>query len=98
LAALDQFDFRFTHGGPAEGHLEAISSITHDSDGARQVSLVAEFRLANGGGTEIAVRMKEILEADSDAHLGQGTETPLRDTPLYEVFFHNIGQQLGLRK
>ena len=98
LAALDQVDFHFTHGGPAEGELEAMSSITHDADGSRQVSLAAEFRAANGGGTEVTVRMKEILETDPDAHLGQGTETPLRDTPLYEVFFRNISQQLELKK
>jgi len=94
-AALDQIDFRFTRGGPAEGEMEAISPITHDqAEGARQVSLAAEFRAANGGGTEVSVRMKEIIEADSDGHLGQGTEAPLRDTPLYEVFFRTIGQQL----
>jgi hypothetical protein len=98
LAALDQIDFHFTHGGPAEGEMEALSSITHDADGSRQVSLAAEFRVANGGGTEVTVRMKEILETDPEAHLGQGTETPLRDTPLYEVFFRNISQELELKK
>jgi hypothetical protein len=98
LAALDQMDFRYTHGGPAQGELEAISSIRHESDGDRQVSLAAEFRVAADGGTEVSVRMKEAVEADPDAHLGQGVEGPLRDTPLYAVFFRAIDQELAARK
>jgi hypothetical protein len=91
-------DFRFIHGGPAEGEMAALSSIQHESDGDRQVSLAAEFRVANGGGTEVTVRMKEVVETDPDAHLGQGVESPLRDTPLYAVFFHAIDQQLNPAK
>jgi hypothetical protein len=98
LAALDQIDFRFTHGGPAQGEMEAISSITREDADARQVSLVAEFQAAGGGGTEITVRMKEIVETDSNGELGQGVESPLRDTPLYEVFFHYIDQGLAPKK
>lgn len=98
LAALDQIDFRFTHGGPAQGEMEAISSVMREDAGARQVSLVAEFRVADGGGTEMSVRMKEAVEDNSDTHLGQGIESPLRDTPLYEAYFHAIDEQLAAKK
>ena len=93
-AALDPMGFRFTHGGPAEGQMDALSSVMAGEAGekARQVSLHAEFHSADGG-TEVKVWLKEIIEDDS-SHLGMATTTPMRDTPLYEVFFHAIQSNL----
>jgi hypothetical protein len=93
-AALDPMGFRLTHGGPAEGQMEALSSVMAGEAGekARQVSLRAEFHAADGG-TEVQVWLKEIIEDDS-ARLGMATTTTMRDTPLYEVFFHAIQANL----
>jgi hypothetical protein len=93
-AALDPMGFRLTHGGPAEGQMDALSSVMAGEAGekARQVSLHAEFHAADGG-TEVKVWLKEIIEDDS-ARLGMATTTPMRDTPLYEVFFHAIQANL----
>jgi hypothetical protein len=93
-AALEPLGFNFTHGGPAEGRMDALSSVMPGEAGenARQVSLHAEFHSAEGG-TEVKVTLKEIIEDDS-AHLGMATTTGLRDTPLYEVFFHAIQANL----
>jgi hypothetical protein len=96
-AALAQMDYKFTHGGPAEGRMEALSPINSGAGSADQFSLAADFRPVDGG-TEVSVVMKEMIEDDSANHLGQGTETPLRDTPLYAVFFHNIQSQIDLKK
>ena len=46
------------------------------------------------GGTEVRLTLKEIIE-DSSEHLGMATTSPLRDTPLYEVFFHAIQANLA---
>ncbi len=93
-AALDPMGFRFTHGGPAEGQMDALSSVMAGEAGekARQVSLHADFHAADGG-TEVKIWLKEIIEDDS-AHLGMATSTTMRDTPLYEVFFHAIQSNL----
>jgi hypothetical protein len=50
------------------------------------------------GGTELSVTLTEIIEADSRGRAGQGTATPLRDTPLYEVLFRNVQQALDSQK
>ena len=50
------------------------------------------------GGTEVNVRLTEIIEIDSSNRAGQATETPLRDTPQYEVFFRSVQQALDAQK
>lgn len=94
LASLDPMGFRLTHGGPAEGQMDALSAVMPGEPGenAEQISLHAEFHSADGG-TEVKVTLKDIVEDDSN-HLGMATSTHMRDTPLYEVFFHAIQQNL----
>ncbi len=46
------------------------------------------------GGTQLTVRITEIIEADSSNRAGQATETPLRDTPQYDVFLRRVQQAL----
>jgi hypothetical protein len=97
--AVDGMGYTFVRGGPAQGRLEAMSAVVAgDASGSsQQFTLRAEFRgTLDGTGTEVSVRMTEVLEEDSELHAGQGTETPLRDTALYEVFFRRIRQALGL--
>jgi hypothetical protein len=93
--ALNEMGYKFSRGGPAEGWLDALSPILPGDAGenARQVSLHAEFQAVEGG-TEVRLTLKEIIE-DSSEHLGMATTTPLRDTPLYEVFFHAIQADLA---
>jgi hypothetical protein len=91
--------YRFIRGGPAQGELEAISRVgsgeTHGS--ARQLAMkVALEPTLDGKGTEVAIRLTEIIEADSSNRAGQATETPLRDTPQYDVFFRRVGRELGV--
>ena len=96
-AAATEMGYRFIRGGPAQGEYEAISRLasgeTHGS--ARQVAMKVALKLTlDGDGTEVAIRLTEIIEADSSNRAGQATETPLRDTPQYDVFFRRVGQQL----
>jgi hypothetical protein len=51
----------------------------------------------DGMGTEVAVRLREIIEADSSNRAGQATEAPLRDTPQYDVFFLRVERVLGVK-
>lgn len=98
-AAAAAMGYRFVRGGPAQGAFEAISGVapgeTHGS--ARQVAMKATLRPSlDGQGTVVNVHLTEIIEADSSNRAGQATETPLRDTPQYEVFFTRVARGLGL--
>ena len=98
-SAATNMGYRFIRGGAAQGEFEAISGIargeTHGS--ARQISMKVTLRpTLDEKGTDVAVRLTEIIEADSSNRAGQATETPLRDTPQYDVFFRRVGQALGL--
>lgn len=91
--------YRYLRGGPAQGEFEAISRIGSGETlgSARQISMRVTLRATlDGKGTDVAVRLTEIIEADSSNRAGQATETPLRDTPQYDNFFRRIGQELGV--
>ena len=91
-AAVEQMGFRFVRGGAAEGELEAVSGLSSSDTlrGSRQIALRLRLTPALDGGTEAALRLTEVIEGDSRGRAGQGTATPLRDTPFYEVFFRNV--------
>ena len=98
-AASAEMGYRFVRGGAAQGEFEAISRVgsgeTHGS--ARQIAMkVSLHPTLDGKGTDVAIRLTEILETDSSNRAGQATETPLRDTPQYDVFFRRVGQVLGV--
>lgn len=97
--AATQMGYRFVRGGPAQGEFEAVSAVgTGESTGsARQLSMKAKLERAIEGGTTVSVKITEILEADSSNRAGLATETPLRDTPQYEVFFRRVGEALGVK-
>ena len=97
--AATQMGYRFTRGGPAQGEFEAVSDVrageTHGS--SRQISMKVKLRATlDGAGTELSVRLGEIIENDSSNRAGLATEAPLRDTPQYEVLFERVGQVLGV--
>jgi hypothetical protein len=96
-AAADEMGYKFGHGGPAEGELEALSSINRgdDAGSARQVEMKVHLSPAAESGTEVEVSLIEVIEEDSANQPGMATQTPLRDTPLYEVFFRNVQTALN---
>ncbi len=99
--AATQMGYRFVRGGPAQGEFEAVTGVKPgESHGtARQIGMKVKLRATlDGTGTEVAVRLTEILEADSSNRAGQATEGALRDTPQYEVLFERIGQVLAAPK
>jgi hypothetical protein len=95
-SAIDAMGFTFQRGGPAQGEIEAISGLSSDNSlrMTRQVSMRVRLVTVNGG-TEAQVTLSEVVEDDFDKGAGHGTESPLRDTPLYEVLFHHIEQALA---
>jgi hypothetical protein len=91
--------YRFVRGGAAQGEFEAISGVgpgeTHGS--ARQISMEVTLQPnLDGSATEVAIRLIEIIEADSSNRAGQATKTSLRDTPQYDTFFRHVGETLGV--
>jgi len=98
--AADQMGFRFLRGGPAQGQLDAISGVSAGDvpNSAHQISMKVRLHATDDGGTEVTVLMKEIIEADSANHAGTATETPLRDTPLYDTFLRNVQRAIDAQK
>lgn len=98
--AVEQMGFRIVRGGAAQGELDAVSGLSSSDTlrGSRQITLKLRLQSALDGGTEAALRLTEVIEGDSRGRAGQGTATPLRDTPLYEVFFRNVQVAIDARK
>ena len=99
-SAAATMGFRQTRGGPAQGEFEAVGGVgAGESLGsARQVALVVQLRSTlEDNETIVSVRFTEILEDNASSRRGMATETTMKDTPLYEVFFRNVQQALGAR-
>lgn len=97
-AAAAQMGYRFVRGGPAQGEFDAVSGISAGEQGgsSRQLSLKARLRATlDGKSTEITLRITEIIESDTSNRAGLATETPLRDSPQYEVFFRRVKEALA---
>jgi hypothetical protein len=98
-AALDELGFGFVRGGPAQGLIEALSSVQTAGEGSmsggRQLQLEAHFSSAADGGTQVDVVMHELVQSDLNQHPGMGTSTLLRESPVYEEFFAAIGRGLA---
>ena len=99
LVSLAKMEFRVTKGGPAQGKIEAVSGLTKGDNlrGSRQISMSIQIS-ALGDGSEVSAELKEIIEEDSNDRPGFATETKLRDTPYYEVFFNGVTQALAETK
>ena len=99
-SAIRQMNFRFLRGGAAQGELDAINGVSAGDtlNSAHQISLKVRLHATPEGGTEAKVWLKEIIEADSANRAGIATETPLRDTPLYDTFFRNLQQAIDAQK
>lgn len=95
-AAAEEMGFHYVHGGPAEGRFDALSSISPGEQvgGSQQISMKVRLDAGPESGTEVTISLVEILEADSNGRTGVATESALKDTPLYEVFFRGVDQQL----
>ena len=99
--AAGQMGYRILRAGAAQGHVEAVSTLGQGETNrsSRQISMKVRLHETEvSGGTEVTVRLTEIIEDDSSNRAGQATETPLRDTPHYEVFFRNVQQALDAVK
>jgi len=99
-AALDQMNFTVTGGGPAQGRIEAVSKLSSGDSlrSTRQISISIRILEVAGDSCEVSVILKEAIEADSYERQGFATESPLRDTPYYDVFFNYVGQALATPK
>jgi hypothetical protein len=95
-AAADEMGYRFVRGGPAEGKMEALSGISggEDTGSSRQVKMKVRIEPTGDSTCEVSVSFGEIIEDNSLNAPGMATETPLKDTPLYEVFFRNVDKAL----
>lgn len=98
LASLAKMEFRVTRGRPAAGRIEAVSGLTADASlrSTRQITLTVKISDLGDGTCEVSAELKEAIEEDSVDRQGFVTQTALRDTPYYEVFFNGLGQFLGV--
>jgi hypothetical protein len=103
-AAAESMGFRFVRGGPAEGEIEALSRITEGEDpgSSHQISMKVKLNPAGESGTEVVVSLTEMIEEppsnessmSTPTEPAMATQTPLRDTPQYEVFFREVQEAL----
>jgi hypothetical protein len=99
-AAAEQMGYRFVRGGAAQGEFEGIGGVGRGESvhSSRQLAMKAQLERNLDGSTQVSVRFTEIIEADSSKRPGMATETPLRDTPQYEVFFRAVERTLEPQK
>ena len=97
--AVEKLGFRVTGGGPAQGRIEALNQLSaNDSlQGARQLALKVKLSPLTTGGTELAMLITEQVQDDFNKGTGQVTETPLRESAIYEVFFRTVEQTLAAK-
>jgi hypothetical protein len=98
--AASNMGYRQTRGGPAQGEFEAINNVSVGETAGTAQQFAVKVRLhggLDGNSTDVSVRFTEILETGSGSGRGMGTETTMKDTPLYEVFFRNVQQALDAR-
>jgi hypothetical protein len=95
-AAAEQMGYRYLRGGPAQGFFEAVSGIGQGdaNRSSRQIAMKVGLKPGVDEGTEVNVRLTEILETESANRAALATEAPLQGTPQYEVFFRIIQQAI----
>jgi hypothetical protein len=95
--AAEEMGYRVVHGGPAEEELEALSPITEGEQpgDSRQISMKVTLSPAAESGTNVEIALTEVIEDRIPNIPGVATQSPLTDTPLYEVFFRNVQQALA---
>ncbi|MFT3781258.1 MAG: hypothetical protein QM790_04515 [Nibricoccus sp.] len=97
-AVLKRMDYQFERGGPAQGLIHAVgpldASVAGGPGTARQIWFDAKFTAIPEGGTRIEVLFSRMVEDDFNKRPGQGSVVPLRDSPLYEVFFGYVDEML----
>ncbi|MFA6960343.1 MAG: hypothetical protein WC205_06315 [Opitutaceae bacterium] len=92
-ASAEQLGFRITRSGPAQGVIDGVSGLASDDRlrGSRQRTVKVRLSPASEGGIEVAVLFTEVVEDDFTTGAGQGTESSLRNHPLYDAFFAGLG-------
>lgn len=97
--AAEKMGYRMLRGGPAQGEFDAVSGIGSGDTimSSRQISMKVKLLPSADGGTIVEVRLTEVIESDSSSRSGMATETPLRDTPQYAVFFRSVQQALDTK-
>jgi hypothetical protein len=95
--ATEQLGFRITRSGPAQGVVEGVSGLASDDrfQGSRQRTIKVRLESTIGSETQVEVLFREIVEDDFNKGAGQGIETTLHNSPLYEAFFSDVSSRLA---
>lgn len=95
--ALTELAFTITGSSAARGKIEAAGPIGAGDTikGSRQITASISIVPLIDGGTSVEISLLEVIQDDFDRGASMGTQTPLRDTPLYDVFFRKMRQSLG---
>jgi hypothetical protein len=97
--AVEKLGLRIVGGGAAQGRIEALSGLSaNDSlQGASQLAMKVKLNPVSSDGTEIALLITEQVQDDFNKGAGQVTETPLRESALYEAFFRMVEHTLAAK-
>ncbi|MDD2764684.1 MAG: hypothetical protein PHE83_11980 [Opitutaceae bacterium] len=98
--AMVKLDYEVLSGGPAQGRLDGLSPIGGGGDfkSSRQRSISIHLQAVDDRSVAVSVLLKEIVEEDFSKVANPATETPLRDSASYEVFFEELARQLQALK
>jgi hypothetical protein len=93
-SAAEKMGYRIQRGGAAQGFIEAVSGIGQGEvlRTSHQIAMKVTLKPAPSEGTEVTVRLTEIVEAEGANRSVSAQESPLQGTPQYEVFFRLIQQ------
>lgn len=94
--AADELGFKLTRVNEPGGVIEGFSLVMLDdtSNGSRQRTIKVRIAYQADGSWLVGVVFTEIVEDDFDRGRGQGTETTLRESPLYASFFNRMNAAL----
>ena len=97
MEVVNQLGFRILRGGAAQGRIDAVSALRSDDAfrGSRQLDMKIRLNPTLDGGTEVRVTLTELIQDDYNKSSGMGMAMPLRDMPIYAVFFRELAQALG---
>ena len=94
--AMARFGYEMVRGGAAQGEIEGVTRIGGGEDfrSSQQREITIHLESLGNGSIAVRVVIKEIVEDEFSKVSNPATETPVRDTPVYDAFFEELQRQL----
>lgn len=95
-AAVLDMGFTVSKAGAAQGIIEGYHKVVAGDSLQSATQRLVSVRVSDDpGGTQVEVLFSQVVQDDFSKGPLLGTTTPMRDTPLYEVFYRGIRESLA---